>query len=252
MTAVSFLAPQVAYAFALVLFRTAGLVATAPLFGMRNAPAPVRLAIALALAMVTFLGAGGGAVPLPAHVGGLFVDALLETMMGVFAGEAARFALEAASTAGQLAGQTMGLGFGATLDPMSGVESTTLGELMRLLTMGAALAAGLHRELVLWLVSSVQQVPPGSVSGLGELARAAVLEAVHAIVLGVRLGFPFLAAVTLGNLTLGLLGRAAPQLNLSNVGFSMSLLFGGAALWFIAPRAVELCAEASLGFVGAH
>lgn len=248
----SFLVPQVAYAFALVLFRTAGLVTAAPLFGMKNAPAPVRIALSFMLALVAFLGAGAGPAPLPPHLGALAVDVLLETMMGLFAGVAVRFALEAAATAGQLAAQTMGLGFGATLDPMSGAESNTLGELFRVLALGAALALGLQRELVLWLASSVQQVPPGSVGDLSELARGAVVEAAHAIVLGVRLGFPFLAAITLGHLALGLLGRAAQQLHFSNVGFSVSILFGGGALWLIAPRAVSLCAEASLRFVHAH
>lgn len=248
----SFLVPQVAYAFMLVLFRTSGLVIAAPLFGMKNAPAPVRIALSFGLAMVAFLGAGAGPVPLPAHFGGLFVDVLLETMMGVFAGVSVRFALEAAATAGQLAAQTMGLGFGATLDPMSGTESNTLGELFRVLALGGALALGLHRELVVWLASSVQQVPPGSIADVSELARGAVVEAAHAIVLGVRLGFPFLAAITLGHLSLGLIGRAAQQLHFSNVGFSVSILFGGGALWLIAPRALALCSEASLRFVHAH
>lgn len=246
------LVPQVAYAFALVLFRTAGLVTAAPLFGMKNAPAPVRVGLSFALASVAFLGAGAGPAPLPPHLGALVVDVVLETLMGLFAGVAVRFALEAAATAGQLAAQAMGLGFGATLDPMSGAESTTLGELLRLLALGAALALGLERELVLWLASSVQQVPPGSVGGVAELARGAVVEASHAIVLGVRLGFPFLAAITLGHLALGLLGRAAQQLHFSNVGFSVSILFGGGALWLVAPRAIALCAEASLRFVRAY
>lgn len=246
------LAPPVAYAFALVLFRTAGLVTAAPLFGMKNAPAQVRVALAFALALVAFLGAGSGSAPLPPHVGALAVDVVLETLMGVFAGLAARFALEAAAAAGQLAAQTMGLGFGATLDPMSGAESTTLGELFRVLALGGALALGLERELVLWLASSVVQVPPGSIAGVEQLARGVVLEAVHAIVLGVRLGFPFLAAITLGHLCLGLLGRAAQQLHFSNVGFSISILFGGGALWLVAPRALQLCAEASLRFVHAR
>jgi flagellar biosynthetic protein FliR len=245
----AFWAPQVAYAFALVLFRTAGLVTAAPLFGMKNAPAQVRMALAVVLALTAFLGAGAGPAPLPPHFGALAVDVLLETMLGLFAGTAVRFAFEAAASAGQLAAQTMGLGFGATLDPLSGAESTTLGQLFRLLALGGALGLGLHRELIAWLATSVQQVPPGSVGDVTELAQGAIIEAVHAVALGVRLGFPFLAAITLGHLALGLLGRAAQQLHFSNVGFSVSILFGGGALWLLAPQAIRLCAEASLRFV---
>jgi flagellar biosynthetic protein FliR len=243
--------PLTAYGFALVLFRAAGFVTAAPLFGMRNAPGPVRVALAASLALVAFVGAGATPVPLPPHLGALAADVLAETLLGLFAGAAVRFALEAATAAGQLGAQSMGLGFGATLDPMSGAESTTLGELFRVLALGAALALGLERELVRWLASSVQQVPPGSVASVAELARGAVIEASHAVVLGVRLGFPFLAAITLGHLALGLLGRAAQQLHFSNIGFSVSVLAGGGALWLVSPRAISLCAEASLRFVHA-
>jgi flagellar biosynthetic protein FliR len=239
-------APGLAYGFALVLVRTAGLVTAAPLFGLKNAPVQARIGLSFGLALVTYLAAGAGPVPLPPHLGALAVDVLLETLLGVFAGLAVHFVFEAAAIAGQLAAQTMGLGFGATLDASSGAESTALGQLFRLLALGAALGLGLHRELVTWLAASVQQVPPGSVDGLEGLARGAVVEAAHAMALGVRLGFPFLVAITLGHLALGLLGRAAQQLHFSNVGFSISILFGGGALWLATPLAVRLCAEASL------
>ncbi|MCC6335751.1 MAG: flagellar biosynthetic protein FliR [Myxococcales bacterium] len=243
------LLPGAVYGFALVLFRTAGLVTAAPLFGMKNAPLQVRVALSFSLALVAFLAAGAGPAPLPPHLGALAVDVLLETGLGLVAGQAVRFVFEAAATAGQLAAQTMGLGFGATLDPLSGAESTTLGQLFRLLCLGLALGLGLHRELVTWLAASVQQVPPGSVEGLEVLARAAVLQGTQAIALGVRLGFPFLAAITLGHLVLGLVGRAAQQLHFSNVGFSVSILFGGGALWLLAPQTLALCAEASFRFL---
>ncbi|MEW5738148.1 MAG: flagellar biosynthetic protein FliR [Myxococcota bacterium] len=243
------LVPGVVYGFALVLFRTAGLVTGAPLFGMKNAPLQVRVALSFTLALVAFLASGAGAAPLPPHLGALAVDVLLETGLGLLAGQAVRFAFEGAATAGQLAAQTMGLGFGATLDPLNGAESTTLGQLFRVLALGLALSLGLHRELVTWLATSVQQVPPGSVDGLDVLAKSAVLQAAQAVALGVRLGFPFLAAITLGHLSLGVLGRAAQQLHFSNVGFSVSILFGGGALWLLAPQALALCAEASFRFL---
>lgn len=243
------LVPGLAYGFMLVLFRTAGLVTAAPLFGMRNAPLQVRVALSFVLALVTYLAAGAGPAPLPPHLGALVADVVAETAMGVFAGMVVHFVFEAAATAGQMGAQTMGLGFGATLDPLNGAESTTLGQLFRLLALGAALGLGLHRELVTWLAASVQQVPPGSVDGVETLARGAVLQAAHTLALGVRLGFPFLVAITLGHLALGLVGRAAQQLHFSNVGFSISILFGGGALWLAAPLAIRLCAEASLRFV---
>jgi flagellar biosynthetic protein FliR len=242
------LAP-LAWGFGLVLFRSLGFVIGAPLFGMPVGPAQVRVALAASLSLVAFLGAGAPKAALPVHFGGVFVAVLLETLMGLFAGLAVRFAIEAAAIAGQLAGITMGLGFGALLDPLNGAESTTLGQLFRLLALSAALGLGLEREMVAWLARSVVEVPPGAVDSAADLARGAITHGLNAIALGIRLGFPFVAATTLGQLALGLLGRAAQQLHFSNVGFSVSILFGGGALWLVAPSALSLCAQASLQFL---
>ena len=241
------LAP-VAYGFVLVFFRTAALLITAPVFGTRSLPAELRVALSVCIAFVAFTGAGLPQVAIPAHLGVLLSDVALETVLGLFAGNAVKFALEAAASAGQLTAQAMGLGYGAMLDPINGAESTALGELFRMLVLCAALAVGVHREAVVWLATSLTHVPPGSVSGLAELARGAIVQALEAIALSVRLGFPFLAAVTLGHLVLGLVGRAAQQLHFSNLGFSVSILFGGGAIWVVAPPMLRACALSALRF----
>lgn len=238
----------VAWGFVLVFFRTAALLMTAPLYSMRTLPLELRLALSTCVALAAFTGAGLPQAPLPPHFGALLADVTLETLLGLFAGNAVTFALEAAASAGQLTAQAMGLGYGAMLDPLNGAESTALGQLLRLLALAAALAIGVHREAVAWLAASVSQVPPGSVSGVADLARGAIVQALDAVALAVRLGFPFLAAVTLGHLVLGLVGRAAQQLHFSNLGFSVSILFGGGALWVVAPPMLRACAESALRF----
>ena len=52
-----------------------------------------------------------------------------------------------------------------------------------------------------------------------------------------------LAAVTIGHLGLGVLNRASPQLNLSNIGFTVAILAGGAAFYLVAPSAASMAAQ---------
>ncbi|MBX7098346.1 MAG: flagellar biosynthetic protein FliR [Myxococcaceae bacterium] len=241
-----------AYGFALVLLRTLGLVIAAPLLSLPGAPQELRLGLSGAIALAAFTGAGSPHAALPAHLGVLLADVAVETVLGLLSGLVLRFGLESAAAAGQLAAQAVGLGDGAVLDPLHGAESTALGELLRVLALSAAIALGLHREAILWLASSVAATPPGTVTGVAMLARGVVLQAIDTIGFGVRLGLPFLAAVTLGHLVLGLLGRAAQQLQLSNVGFSVSILFGGAALWVATPAVLQQCAQATLALLPAR
>jgi len=46
-------------------------------------------------------------------------------------------------------------------------------------------------------------------------------------------------------------GRTAPQLNINSVGFSITILAGGGALYLLAPRIAELAARtAASAFTG--
>ena len=53
---------------------------------------------------------------------------------------------------------------------------------------------------------------------------------------GVALALPILAAMLIANIALGILTRAAPQLNVFSVGFPITLLLGFAVLMLIIPQ----------------
>jgi flagellar biosynthetic protein FliR len=59
----------------------------------------------------------------------------------------------------------------------------------------------------------------------------------------VRLGFPVVAAATAGHLLMGVVSRAAPQLNMNTLGFSVTLLSGGGALYLVAPTLARIAAQ---------
>jgi flagellar biosynthetic protein FliR len=105
---------------------------------------------------------------------------------------------------------------------------------------------GVHREAVAWLARAFVTWPPGSTPALGALAGQVVGHGILAVVLAVRLAFPVMAAVLLGHATMGVMGKMAPQLSLSNVGFSIAILCGGLGLYLSAPAIAELVARAAV------
>jgi len=234
------------WGFGLVLFRTAGLCATAPMLGARLVPARVRMGLALALSFAVFNGAGAPAVAVPSTLLGLAGPALVETLLGLLGGLAARWALDAALAAGHLAGLSAGLGFSALIDPTSGAESNGLSQYFFAGAQAAALSLGLHREAVAWLARAAVTWPPGSAVELGPILARTAGHAVLSVALSVRLAFPVLAAVLLGHACMGVMSRMAPQLNLSNVGFSIAILAGGLGVYLAAPGVAELAARAAV------
>jgi len=241
-----------AVGFFLVLVRCTSLIMVAPIFSAKAIPVLVRMGFSVPVAVAVYVGAGtpafGGWEQLPK----LIPAVVVEVVMGVGAGLCARFAIEATVGAGSAIATAMGISFGATIDPMHGAESTAIGELLSFLTLAVALAAGLHREAVAWLCRSVRDTPPGSEISVASVASRVVGDGVETFALAVRIAFPVLAAVTLGHMALGLLSRAAPQLNLSNIGFTVALVAGGAAFYLIAPGAAVVAAQAARTAFAGH
>ncbi len=234
-----------AYGFALVLLRCAGLLFTAPVVSARAVPARVRMGLCLVVSFVSFTGGGAPAVLPPEEGLALVGAALAETALGVAAGLGARLVLEAAMAAGQLVGLVGGLGFGAAVDPAFGAESTAVGAWLSIAALGFAVALGLHRDAVAWVALSVQALPPGSTPDLPSLFAGIIRQSLESAALAVRLAYPLFSAVLVAHLALGLAGRLAPQLNLATIGFSLSLLAAGGALFVAAPGMAELAAHAS-------
>jgi flagellar biosynthetic protein FliR len=230
----------------LVLMRSAGLCLAAPVLSATAVPSRIRLAIALALAVAVYLGAGMPQAQVPEGLLGMALAGVVECVVGLAAGLCVRFVLEAAQAAGSVAGLAAGLGYGALLDPFNGAASTVAGQLFSLLALGLAVAFNLHGEAVAWLARSVMSSPPGHAVDLAALATTVVSTAIYACALAIRLAFPFLTAGLLAHAALGVVGRSTPQLNLSSIGFSLSLAAGGAALWFVAPTAADAAARAAL------
>jgi flagellar biosynthetic protein FliR len=232
--------------FGLVLFRTGALVATAPILSSRSIPARIKLALVLFISWVAFVAADMPRVPAPAELGDLMGVVLSETLLGLTAGLSAKLLLDAAQFGGQSAALVMGFGFGQLLNPNSGTESSTVGEIYATMALVMAIILGVHREALVWLVRSVQEVPPGGVVDVVSLCSALLRQAIYAITLAVRVAYPLFAATVFAYSVLGLLGKASPQLSLSNLGFAVAILGGGGAIYLVAPTGAHLCAQAAL------
>jgi flagellar biosynthesis protein FliR len=208
-------------------FRVLGLLATAPLFSSRSTPARVRLAVGLliTLAVAPALPPTQGGAP---EVGsGLSLVVLAYNMMiGVCIGFIMRLVMAAVDVAGEMIGLQMGLSFAVFFDPDAGGQTSVVAEFLGLLALIIFLTANAHLMMIDVLVSSFQWLPPGVLEiraqGWGYVGRlGAALFAT-----GLLIALPIVAALLTVNVAMGILTRAAPQLNILAVGFPITLSAG--------------------------
>lgn len=206
-----------------LLVRPGALVMATPLFGTPFAPAPVRLGLTMMLGMAA---APVVAVPASATADALSWVVMREMAIGMALGFAVRLLVAVAEGAGHLAGYSIGLSYGAMLDPQSGVRNSTLAILYANLTLVLCLLIGVHHELIRALLASYRALPIG-VGAVGASLPEAVAGVLGFVFTGaLRLAAPVIAVLMVVELMMGLMSRAAPQINLLIVGAPLRLPVG--------------------------
>lgn len=213
--------------FGLLLVRPGMLVVSAPVFSGSHVPHPVRIALTVLLAVllaplvpVTTAAAGTG----------LFVLVAAEAAMGLALGMGVRLIVAAADIAGHLIGFQVGLSYAAIVDPQSGVRNNVLAALYVNMALVTFLALNGHHALVRALRASYDAVPIGGLGLTGPIAGVVAGMFGLAVGTGVRMAAPVIASLLLVEITLGLISRVAPSVNLMVVGTPLRLLAGLAAI----------------------
>ena len=207
------------------VLRVGGFVAIAPIVSERFVPGRVKIVLTLAL---TLLVAPLARAPsdLSIFSGGGALIAVKEVLVGVSIGMVVQLALEALTLAGQTIAATMGLGFATLIDPQRGANSTVIGQLFMIYAILAYLAIDGHLLLLGALANSFQTLPIAAAGVDRGLLEAVAVWGGRVFESGLLIALPAVVALVIVNLALGVVTRAAPQLNLFGIGFPITLLAG--------------------------
>lgn len=216
------------------LTRILGLIAAAPLFGNLAVPVRVKLGLGIMLTMVIAPVVPSQAAADPMSLAGLLI-VMQQLVIGLAMGFAMRIVMAAVEMAGEAAGLTMGFGFATFFDPQTRARSSALAQFLALLALMIFLGLNVHLMMLETLAQSFISLPiaatPAGGGGFRQLAAWGGL----IFSSGVQLALPVIAALLLTNIALGILTRAAPQLNLFGIGFPITLGVGFLVLMLSLP-----------------
>ena len=211
--------------FMLLLARCGGVVALGPVFGSAALPRMLRagLAACLAFVLTPLVGARLG---LPTTVLGMAGGLLGELMIGAILGLAVRFLFAGISMAGEMAAVQMGIGLPAALDPHTLTQVSSVSNFVDQVAILTFLVVGGHHALLAALAQSLTLAPPLTVAFRGTTMEFLVGLFGAALTVTIRLAAPVGAALLAMMVTLGLLNRVAPQVNVFLVSFALTLGVG--------------------------
>lgn len=230
-----------------------------PMLGNRSAPLHIRVAFGFVLTVaVAPVLPEMPKVPLVSGEGLLLL--MQQIVIGLCLGFILRMVFAAVEIAGQFMGLQMGLSFATLFDPVNGAQTPVLAQFMVLLTVLILFASNGHHLVVTAVVDSFQQVPvsaePMSSKGFYSILHWSA----SMFSTGLQIALPVTAAVLASNLAIGMMSRAAPQLNIFAVGFPLTLAAGFFVLYMAIgyfpalierawAGALQTMAVASQGFV---
>ncbi len=226
-------------AFMWPLMRVGAMVIASPVFSSRQTPARLRVFVSLILTwwLVPLL------PPMPV-VEWISYDALVILLQQILIGVSMGFTLQMVFAALVFGGQTlafsMGLGFASMVDPQNGVQVPVVSQYFLILATLVFLLLNGHLLLIELLADSFHTLPV-AVDGIG---RNSIYEIVawasRMFAGGLLMALPAVAALLLINLGMGIITRAAPQLNIFAVGFPVTMLLGFVLLWLSLPGVLAL------------
>lgn len=215
------LAPAALSGYLLALVRATAWVFVMPPFAGRSMPQQVKVGLAAALAMALGPQLADHAVPLEA--GPLLAAALLQALAGLALGFLGVVIFATFQAAGEFIDTFSGFSIAATLDPMSGVQANVFGRFYQLLAVTLLFAIDGHLLVVRGFLTSYEAAPLTGVS-LESLASVLVDNVGMFFLASIEIAGPLLAALFLAEVCLGLLTRAAPQMNVFVLGMPLKII----------------------------
>jgi flagellar biosynthetic protein FliR len=228
--------------FFLVAARIFAMIMTTPLLSMQSVPRIAKIALAGLVAALVM----PQAYPAGWNVGGFTLDYVLlvvgEGLIGAITGFFISMVFSAFSSAGQFFSYQMGFGASEVYDALAQIENPLLGQYLNLIAMLVFLQINGFQALFLGgILRSFQSINCFSLIQARDVFVSFFLHGLTDLFMNAMvIALPIVGTLFLINVAMGLLSKAAPQMNLLSEGFPITILATFALLGIALPLMINL------------
>jgi flagellar biosynthetic protein FliR len=212
----------------LVACRLAGLLLLSPILGFATLPAQVRVVFVVLMAAVIAAPGGTGLPSQGLGIAGLAILSAMALLQGVLVGAALRAAIAAFGFGGQLVDFQVGFNAAAILNPATQVQSSLVSTLLEMFGVLLFLLLDLHHVLLKGMAEVFRGGSP-TASAPGSLMEAVVSQSTLVFAYGLALVMPVVVGLFLVDVTIAVVSRSMPQINIYFVALPLKV-FAGLAL----------------------
>lgn len=225
--------------FIMLMARSSGLFLSAPIFYSNTLNVRMRIAIAMLITIfvqASFVTEPLGIDPL-SHFG--MMTLIQEMAFGLAMGFILQIIFSAMIMAGDQIANAAGLGFAQMVDPNMGTSMPVVSQMFSLMMTILFLTMGAHLVLIEFLLETYKNFPPGKLFMEPLTFRHIAGYGSFMFLSAFMIMAPVGLIVFMLNLTMGVLTRAAPQMNIFSVGFPLTIAVAFSMMYFATPSLVH-------------
>jgi flagellar biosynthetic protein FliR len=210
-----------------VFIRVGAVFTVVPFFGSEIMPRRITALIALFLSLIIL----PVTPPVAINIQSLTVLSLLmyivhEILLGISMGLAVQVIFVGMQIAGELMGFSMGFAIVNVIDPLTGTEAPVTSNFLYLTAFLLFIVMDGHHMFIRAIQESFTMAPIGMGLPKAGFYQAALTYAAGMFLIGLKLAAPVIGAILLVNVSLGLIARSIPQMNIFIVSFPVLISIG--------------------------
>ncbi|MBN1531650.1 MAG: flagellar biosynthetic protein FliR [Spirochaetes bacterium] len=240
--------------FLLIMIRLNAMFVIAPFFSSDVIPFRMKILLCFFTTLVIFPVVASQGYRLPGNMAEYSILILREVGIGLYLGFLVAVVFSAFQLAGQFFAVQIGFGINEVLDPLGQVSVPLLGQLKNLIGILVFLAINGHHMMIRAIYRSYDLAPVFqlSVSSSGSLARYLMHSFSGMFVVALKIALPVVVTAFLVTISLGILAKVAPQMNIMMFGFPFQIVVSFGILILATPlivRVMHVALERTFTFV---
>lgn len=214
--------------------RISAMLMVAPIYAASSFPVRIRvvLAVLVTVALYPVIEPVKGIDPVSLQG---FVILGHQVIIGAAMGFFLQMAFQLLVIAGEAIAMSMGLGFARMMDPQNGVQVPVVAQYFIIVATLLFLSMNGHLLLLQMVIQSFEILPVAETGMSREGIWLVVAWGSQMFIGAVLIAIPAVTALLVANIAMGIITRAAPQLNIFAVGFPLMLLLGFVLLMVTLP-----------------
>lgn len=212
--------------FLLILIRMLGFFGVAPLFSSSGFPNQGKVILAGCLAFMILFLRGTEVPPIELNFWTFAGFAIGEVLIGMILGFVVGLIFAAMQLAGYIMGYQMGFAVANVLDPVSGGQSSVLGQFLFLFGLLTFLNIDGHHIMISGMVDSFDIMPIGAFDPSYDLIHLMGGLFQEYFSVAIKIALPILGIIIMIDVSLGIVARTVPQMNVFLIGMPLKTMLG--------------------------